>query len=172
MIIYLQMIETEEDKVKFENLYTEYRDQMYYVAYQILRNEHDAEDAVHQAFVSLIKNLEKISDLKCPKTRSYIVITVERKALDIIRSRKKIAGEYLDELVGVEIPLPGDHGLADALAQLPARYREILLLRYECGYSAKEIAEILDLKYDNVRKLIARAKEALAVQLERTEQNG
>lgn len=47
MLIYLQTIETEEDKSKFEDIYREYRGLMYYVAYKRLHHEQDAEDAVH-----------------------------------------------------------------------------------------------------------------------------
>ena len=55
MIIYLQMIESDEDKSKFEQLYIMYKGLMFHVAMKILKNEFDAEDAVHQAFLSLIK---------------------------------------------------------------------------------------------------------------------
>lgn len=67
MIIYLQMIESDEDKSKFEQLYIMYKGLMFHVAMKILKNEFDAEDAVHQAFLSLIENLKKISDVKCQK---------------------------------------------------------------------------------------------------------
>ena len=168
MIIYLQMIETAADRDRFERLYHRYKNQMYYVALRILGDPHDAEDAVHQAFVSLIDNLEKISDIECPKTRAYIVIITERKALDILRGRRKYAAAYEDErLPGLEIPPPGDHGLRDALARLPARYREVLLLRFDCGYSTGELADILGMKRTSVQKLIWRAKEALAGELEK-----
>ena len=50
MIIYLQMIDTPEDRSKFEQIYLEYRGLMFHVANEILHNEQDAEDAVHQAF--------------------------------------------------------------------------------------------------------------------------
>lgn len=46
MIVYLSMIETPEDRSKFERLYMEYRDLMYHVAFKILQNEQDAEDTV------------------------------------------------------------------------------------------------------------------------------
>ena len=48
MLIYWQLIETEEDKSKFEEIYTEYRYLMQYLAYKRLHNKQDAEDAVHQ----------------------------------------------------------------------------------------------------------------------------
>ena len=142
MIIYLQMIESDEDKSKFEQLYIMYKGLMFHVAMKILKNEFDAEDAVHQAFLSLIENLKKISDVKCPKTRAYIVIITERKAIDIIRSRSKLVDmEFWESTYGIEIPLPGDHGLADAMARLPAAYRDILLLRYYNGYRTKAALE-------------------------------
>lgn len=166
MLICLQMIESEEDRDKFEQLYNHYKNQMFYVANQILHNEHDAEDAVHQAFVALLKNLEKISDVKCPRTRAYVVITVERKALDIIRHRRRFAGELDETRSGMEFPMPDDGGVADALARLPARYRAVLLLRFDCGYSTGELAELLEMNRGSVQKLVWRAREALARQME------
>ncbi len=44
MIIYLQMIESDEDKSKFEQLYIMYKGLMFHVAMKILKNEFDAED--------------------------------------------------------------------------------------------------------------------------------
>ena len=89
-------------------------------------------------------------------------IIVERKAIDIIRTNTKIVNINFDETIGgIEIPLPGDNGVADAMAKLPARYREVLLLRYDNGYTAKELAKILDMKKDSVQKLLWRSKNAL-----------
>ena len=53
MLLYLQMLETPEEKSLFEQIYLEYRGLMYHVAYEILHNDQDAEDAVHQAFVTV-----------------------------------------------------------------------------------------------------------------------
>ena len=141
---------------------------MFSVANRILKNEYDAEDAVHQAFVSIIDNLNKIGAVDCPETRSYVVIITENKAIDIIRSRKHLAGEELNDAIhGIEIPLPGDNGLADAMAKLPARYREVLLLRFDNGYNTKELAKMLGMTQGSVQKLIWRAKDALKKQLEK-----
>ena len=168
MLIYLQMIESEEDKSKFLEIYNQYKYLMFSVANRILKNDYDAEDAVHQAFVSIIDNLNKIDAIDCPETRSYVVIITENKAIDIIRSRKHLAGEELNDAIhGIEIPLPGDNGLADAMAKLPARYREVLLLRFDNGYNTKELAKMLDMTRGSVQKLIWRAKNALKKQLEK-----
>ena len=68
MLIYLQMIESPEDKHKFEIIYEKYRDMLFAIANDILHNEHDAEDAVHFGFVKLAENISKIGDPDCPKT--------------------------------------------------------------------------------------------------------
>ena len=76
MLIYLQMIETAEDKTKFEILYTEYREWMGAIAFSILNNKQDAEDAVHNAFVKVAENIKKVGDPYSPKTKAYIVTII------------------------------------------------------------------------------------------------
>lgn len=167
MLLYLQMIESEADKTKFEQLYLKYRGLMFYVSNQILHNEADAEDAVHLAFESIAKNTGGISEVECLETRSFVVTIVERKAMDILRANRLRIGEELDEATrGIDISLPGDSGLADAIARLPARYREVLLLRFDCGFSTNEIAKMLEMTPGSTQKLVWRAKEALRIALE------
>lgn len=67
MIVYLQMIEGEEEKLRFAVLYETYRGLMFYTANSILHNSQDAEDAVHQAFISLAENFSKIKTIECPQ---------------------------------------------------------------------------------------------------------
>ena len=64
MLIYLQMIESDEDKSKFAAIYEKYKGLMFHVAHEIMQNEHDAEDAVHHAFLALLKHLSKILESK------------------------------------------------------------------------------------------------------------
>ena len=170
LFLYLQMIAGDEDRRKFERLYEKYRNLMMHVALKILENREDAEDAVHQAFVSVIQNLGKIDESQEQRTRSFVVTITENKSVDIIRKRSKIASiEEVAEPQGLAFPLPGDNGLADAMAKLPARYREVLLLRYDNVYSTREIAKMTGMNYEAVKRLITRAKAALDKQLESME---
>ena len=167
MFIYLQMIELPEDKTKFEAVYLRYRGLMYHAAFQVLHNEHDAEDAVHQAFLSVIENLNKISQVDCPKTRAYLVTIVERKSIDIIRRKKRETSEgYDDGIGGYEIVMPGEDDVSNAMSKLPSLQRELLLLRYAQGYNTREVAQIVGMSYDAARKAIWRAKVSLQKLLE------
>lgn len=162
MMIYLQMIDTPEDRSKFEFLYMEYRGLMFHVANKILHNEQDAEDTVHQAFLKVAENIEKIGDPKCPKTQGYIVTIAENKAIDLYRRRqKRQVVELSDDLPGVTAIYEGENMLAACILKLPARYREVILLRYYQGYSVKEVAAILGLSLSAASKLNQRAKNRL-----------
>lgn len=55
---YLSMVETDEERDLVTRLYYTYERMMYKIALGILKNPHDAEDAVSEAFIRLIKNLD------------------------------------------------------------------------------------------------------------------
>lgn len=168
MLAYVQMLESQDEKTKFEQLYLKYRNAMYYAADQILQNQQDAEDAVQQAFLSIIKNMDKIHGVDSAETYGYVVIIAERKAIDLIRQRGHFSAmDFESACFGVTMDVPGDGGVGDAIARLPAQYREVLLLRHAHGYSTKEISEILELSYEAARKLLYRAKIALKNQLDK-----
>ena len=143
MLIYLQMIDEPQDRHKFVKVYEAYVKLMFYVANEILHNSHDAEDAVQQAFISIAKNMKNISEVECPKTKGYIVTIVENKAIDLLRAKARRGEmELNEEIIGLPIEYTGDNGLAACMLKLSARYREVILLKFEQGYSTKEIVLI------------------------------
>lgn len=91
MLLYLSLLDTEEEKSKFEQLYYQYRKLMYLCAREILKDDQLAEDAVHEAFIKLTKYVKKINEIKCNKTKRFIVIVVESAAKDIWRKEKETA---------------------------------------------------------------------------------
>lgn len=95
MLSYILLIETEEDKSKFERIYNNYRQTMYYAAYHILKNEHTAEDIVHQAFLRVIDHLDKIDENNCHKTKAFLVVITEHLAIDYYRKTKKSQYRFL-----------------------------------------------------------------------------
>jgi len=175
LIVYLSLIESDADKSKFETIYLAYRDLMFYIAQRILNNEHDAEDVVHQSFLKIIDILDKISEPVCHKTKSLIVIIVERTAIDLYRRNKRRTIVPFDEGYALlSIPtqaeaMAHEDSFARAMAVLPARQREVLLLKYDWGYSNTEIAALLSMEEANVRKTIQRAKQHLSAALQEQE---
>ncbi|MGN0999030.1 MAG: RNA polymerase sigma factor [Faecousia sp.] len=164
MLIYLQMIETEQDRSKFERIYLQYRNLMFSAAFSVLHNPEDAEDAVHHAFVKVAENIDKISEAVCPKTAAYVVTIVENKAIDLYRRKKKHPSVPLEqETMGLAIEYTGENEVARCIAALPAGYRQVLMLKYYHGYSTKETAKLLSLSTANVSKIEQRAKAKLEI---------
>lgn len=175
MLIYLAMIDSDEDKSKFEIIYKSYKKLMLYQANKILGDTNDTEDVVHESFLKIIKIIDQIEEAKCPKTRNLVVTIVERTAIDLYRHRKKVPIAAMDEEY-INVPEPKDienlHDKADiaaAMAMLSTRHREVLLLRYDSGFTEAEVAVILSMSQENVHKTVQRAKKKLSEILERQE---
>ena len=164
MFVYLQTIEGPQQKSAFEQIYIQYRALMYSVAYSILGNSQDAEDAVQHAFMKIAENINKISEPVCPKTKAYVVTIVENTAINLYRKKKRHPSvSYDEEAAGITVEYSGGSDLARCMAQLPARYRQVLLLKYHHGYSTKEIAKMLGLTAANAAKIEQRAKAKLEI---------
>lgn len=162
MLIYLQMIETPEDKTKFETLYSEYKEWMGTIAFSILHNKQDAEDAVHNAFVKIAENIKKVDDPLSKKTRSYIVTIIETKSIDIYRNKQRHPEIPLSEgNFGIHFDYTNCGDLAKCIAQLPQQQRAVLALKYRHGYNNREIAKLLKISEANAIKIDQRAKARL-----------
>lgn len=162
--LYLSLINTEDEQGRFEQLYIRYRTVMFYAALNILKDERLAEDAVHEAFLSIIDNFSKISAIPCHKIKSFFVIIVKHKAIDIYRKRKRQYAESFDETLYFDAAKLSDDScgeLAAAVLRLPDIYRDTLKLKYIHGFSTLEISEILNVNEATVTKRIERAKQKL-----------
>lgn len=158
----MALIDSKEEQSKFEQIYRKYKGLMFYVANEILNNEYDAEDAVHLAFINIAKNMKKIGEIDCPKTKGFIVTIVENKAIDLYRKKKQQSEiELFEEVRGIQVVCSGDEGLVKCILKLDARYREVILLKYHYGYNLREIAQILEISEANAVKLDQRAKKKL-----------
>ena len=164
------MLDTEEEKSKFEKVYFKYRQLMFQVANGILKDEYLAEDVVHKSFIKIMKHLDKIKEIECPKTKGFVVIIVKHTAIDLYRKRKRentvqieeeVLVEYRATTVDQEVIDKIENPLTAAILSLPYHYSEIILLKYNHNYGDKQIAGLLGLSEDNVKKRLQRAKKKL-----------
>ena len=176
MLLYLSLIETEEDKIKFEDIFNSYKKTMYYVANSILKDEHYSHDAVQNSFLKIIKHIDKIKDVKCNKTKGFIVTIVKNSSIDMYRKLQKekikvkeLENEILDfenEVYDTDI-LPNK--VEVAILNLPERYKQVFFLKYSHGLHDNKITEILDISPSTVRTRIKRGKEKLKIILDEME---
>ena len=163
---YLGLLDTAEEKSKLEKLYYEYRNLMKYVAFGILNNNEQAEDAVHEAFIKLTRYLDGIEEIKCHKTKSFIVIIIRSVSLDMLAKEKKhkiypieniedtcCVDDDIFEKIEVE-------ELYNKIKNLPDVYTDVLELKVYYDLSNKQIGDILEISPQTVRKRLQRARNA------------
>ena len=156
LVFYLTYIEDDQDKDKFVVIYQTYTGIMVKIADNILQDRAQAEDAVHEAFLYILKILKRIDDPLSPQTRVLVEKCVTHISLDMCRSRqakRKRICPMTDEDAEL-LPDKRDivKELEDAdqysrikqyLLELPEDDRELLVLYYFSKVPAKEIAQLM-----------------------------
>lgn len=168
----MSMGDSPEDKRKIEKLYEKYHKLMYVVAYNILKHHEDAEDAVIESWEKIIRHLDKINDIDCQETKSFLVIVVERTAIDYYRKNKKrnsvqvMIDEYEESPYFATKDKAFDSlELYQVLRHIPKKYSEVLILYYINGFSGKEITNLLGIKEDAVMTRLSRGRKRLKKEL-------
>ena len=168
LVMFLSMLEAEEDQRRFTKLFEAHEKKVYAVALHILGNREWAEDAAQQTWLKLVQNWEPVSALPWEETEGYVVTVVKNAALDILRSERKLAAfpENWDP------PAPEDHQdeydyLVSLLRALPESYRRILELKCVEEESNREIARRMGLKESAVSMRVLRGRKMLQEQLEK-----
>lgn len=165
--LYLTLIDTEEDKNRFIFFYNQYRKLMFYIAKEILKDDHLSEDAVQEACLRIAKNFHKISDIMSHETKAFAVIITRNVAIDFYNKEKKITeiSQHLSEITYTnEETLFSDvsyEQLIDYILELPKNYRDVLYLNLVYDYSFNEIGKLLAITAENARKRAQRGKSIL-----------
>ncbi|MBR4621998.1 MAG: sigma-70 family RNA polymerase sigma factor [Ruminococcus sp.] len=141
------------------------------VAYDILRDEHLAEDALSESFLKIAECFQKIHDLPSHKLQAYFVITVRNTSVSMLRKEKVIdITPYNDELDHNDLPEADFDRLKDCLEKLSDTDREILYLRFDLELGYEEISSALGLAPTAARQRLRYAKKKLRALLEEEEE--
>ena len=173
----LAIYETQAEKDHASALFEAHHKAMFFEARQVLNSHEDAEDAVQEAFIIIHGHLNKLEDITCHKTRSFVVIVAKNIARNMIRKRKRATLVSLDEMP-YELPSEGDEvfegieveAILSAIHDLPELAREVLLMKYRHHCTDKELADIMGIRYDTAHKRIERARALLTRKLVKHEQ--
>lgn len=163
------MIRRMNKKNNAELLFELYEQKMYHIAFSVLNNEWQAEDAVMDAFEKILKHEEIICNPHSEDTKRYIIRVIRNAAIDIyrknVRDRENIAliSEDSGQVFHQEIEF--DSGVSDAVAEiikgLPKEYQEVLYERYAKEKTVRETAQTLQISESAVRKRQERALKML-----------
>ena len=162
LMILLSALESDEDRRKFIALYEQYHVRMEQTAMRILKEQCDAEDAVQNAFLQIIRHFEKVFAIPCEELPFWIISIVKNEARLILRKRQKtISLEDWDGFVESASEVSRYAELVELFTKLPETYRMVLEMKLLYGYSDKEIAKFLGISETAVSSRATRGRALL-----------
>lgn len=167
LMMYLQMLDTPEEKVRFEEIYLKYRSVMYHVAEGVLHNGQDAEDAVHNAFLRIIKRFSRFQETPVKDLAPQVIVIARNEAISLQRKKKdSVPLEDWDGFAETTEAVSNYNSLVEAFTRLPTTYRAAMEMKL-LGYSDGEIAIRLGLSKTAVSTRISRGRQFLRDIVER-----
>jgi RNA polymerase sigma-70 factor (ECF subfamily) len=153
-------------------LVDQYAGALYRVAFSVLRNQADAEDAVQEAFVRVLRHRNTLGEVR--DHRVWLIRIVWNIVLD--RKRRAKTRPETDDVADLARVLPMKGLSAEELAaaaqhhahvmacvdQLPAKERRVMMLSAFEELSSVEIAAVLEISESSVRSRLFRARNLMA----------
>lgn len=170
---YLSLINDDEYESKFEQIYRLYKNQMLYVSYQILKNQHDSEDAVHTAFVKIAMNMNKIIDPQSKNAKNYCLKAAKNVSLNMtsLKSTQNKPLEeneaYYDNLLDKVCKDETFETVKKVISNLDDIYKDVLTMHYVYDMSVTQISELFDRNKSTVKKQLLRGKKILCENLKK-----
>ena len=166
----LELLETDEEKSKFQLFYYKYKNLVMYISLQRLKNFHLAEENCQDVFFALAKHFDKVGEIDSQETKGYVYTVATGFAInkynkeinkqpknEIYKNYADISDENFDLYNVTEIKIAVD-GLSDV-------EKEYFRLKYLYGFTSKEIGEMFNESPSNVRRKMQIIKSKLKERL-------
>ena len=161
------------ERTAFDEMYRTHRERVWVFLYRLSRRRDVAEDLFQETWLAAARNLTRLA----PETRllPWLYTIARHKHVSLHRS---LLADLRRRINFAALPAPvvrrPDHEaverqqsdrVAVAMASLPDDWREVLLLCLVEGMDTREVAEVLGLREDAVRKRLSRARTELHARL-------
>ena len=150
-----------------KQLYDRQHKRVYRVAMLYLKNPFDAEDAVQNIFLKIIRHPIEFESRE-HETAWFITVT-KNYCKDCLKSfwKKRVALGEVPEKPDQENLKREDDELWQEIEKLPLKYKEVLYFYYYEEYSVREISEILNRRESTIQTQLAAARKRLKRELEK-----
>lgn len=163
----------------FRRLVERYTDVVYRLAFRMLRDETEAEDATQEVFLKAFDVLARFQTGRRFYPWLYTIAFNHLRTISARRDHReravrlpyedRVAASDAGRTIGQPEPellrREGERELRAALDRLPPHYRDVVVLRQFEERSVAEVAEIMEIPEGTVKTYLHRAKRALAKEL-------
>ena len=139
---------------------------LFRVAFAILRNRTDCEDAAQNAVLKAYRNLDTLKERRYFKT--WLIRILKNECFDTLKRRRPTLDVEGQGTLSYEMAVP-DLDLNRAFDALSPEERLTITLYYYEGYDTREIAKITEVSEGTVRSRLSRARSSLRTMLQEKE---
>jgi RNA polymerase sigma-70 factor (ECF subfamily) len=147
------------------NIWTDFHKELKAFIYNKTRNSADTDDILQETFVKIIRNIDKINQSE--NLRQYLYAIVRNTINDYFKSHKNIlADTEIEEQFSETETNTLNETIAECcikpfINELPANYKEALLITEFQNISQKQLAEKLNISYSGAKSRVQRGKDKL-----------
>ncbi|NLB19083.1 MAG: sigma-70 family RNA polymerase sigma factor [Syntrophomonadaceae bacterium] len=165
----------------FEELVTRFQQPIFRLAYRMLGQREEAEDAAQEVFVKVYRKIDQFDADK--KFSPWLYRIAVNTCISKLRGKKYTTFVPFEEsdsgpinYIPTNDPNPLEvveqrvlnNMIWDTVGKMPDSYRTIIILRYQLELTNQEIADTLGVRKDNVEVKLHRARKSLREALKET----
>jgi len=175
----VSVVQNRDDRNDFDEIFLPYLPEAYRLAQWLSGNASDAEDIVQEAAIRAFRGIKGFGAVNA---RAWSLTIVRNTALSWLTKNRPRTVTYIDDLNAAEqqeLEYEGLHGtkietpeeaallkadaeeIQNALAQLPAQFREVIVLREINQMNYRDIAEITNVPIGTVMSRLSRGRKLL-----------
>jgi RNA polymerase sigma-70 factor (ECF subfamily) len=153
------------DSSAYLELFCEYEEDIYRMAFLYVKNEDDALDVVQETAYRSFKSISNLKDARFYKT--WLIRIAIRCAIDLLRQRKKVKRLKPEQSLAIDVNEDISLSLTvyELLTSLNEDEKGIILLHYYHDYTIKEVAEVLGIPLGTAKSTLYRALTKLRVRV-------
>jgi len=139
-------------------IYEKYKNDLHALAISLSNNRKDAEDAVHDVFVSFAQSVNEIQ--LTSSLKNYLLTSAANRVRNLRRNEHKIttdsdalelAAENLNQPDKLAMSREQMQQISDALAELPDEQQEVIILHIQSGLKFKQIADAQQVSINTIQ---------------------
>lgn len=157
-----QKVNKSDEEIK--ELVNKYSSLIFRISYCILCNPEDAEDAVQETFLKYITKAPEFNSEEHRK--AWLIKVVANISKNMLMFRLKRETVNIDDVKNIGIG-ENDYETFELIMSLPAKHKVVMTLYYVEGYRSAEIAKIIGISEEAVRKRIQKGRELLKKEFEK-----
>jgi len=156
------------DQEAFAVLYNHHVNALYSYGTKLCKDKDVVKDALQDLFLELFLHRDKIR-ISPENLKFYLLLALKRNLIKKLKAGRKVTHEFNEsvdfepqysiefQIIEQEKDEEINRKVSDAIRQLPAKQKEAVYLRYNESLEYGEIAAILDITVESVRKQVHRA---------------